>query len=93
MLTDARHHELAQELRRALGITSEEAEERVQRALDSGPEAFAVLLAEVRARTPSADPTSFLAAPREERPARRKSTDRPPGPPSPPPAPPGNKVA
>ncbi len=90
MLTDARHHEIAQELRRVLDVSSEEAEERVQRALDGGPRAFADLLAEVLARAPAADRSAFLAAPGEERPTRHKAA--PPGPPGPPKPPPGSKV-
>ncbi len=91
MLADARHHDLAQELRRVLGISSEEAEERVQRALDGGPQGIADLLAEALAKIPPADPTTFLAAPGEERPTRHRTP--PPGSPSPPKPPPGNKVA
>ncbi len=89
MLSDARHHDLAQELRRVLGISSEDAEERVRGALEAGPQAVADLATQALAIAPTADPTSFLTAAGEERPTRRKT---PPGPQSPPPPPRGNKV-
>lgn len=90
MLVDARHHALAQEIRRVLGLSSETAELRVSLAVEAGPSALMDLVLQALAHAPPADPTSFLAAPGEERPARHKAA--PPGPPSPPPPPRGNKV-